>query len=147
MGIGIPVLISAVLAWSLAGVIKIILHRIVEKKWLWRLFFSTGGLPSSHSAFVTATALSAGLFGGFDSISFALAVVLAFVVMADAMGVRREAGRHAERINMIIDEIFKRHPISPSQLREVLGHSPFEVITGGLTGIAGALIVFLMWRF
>jgi acid phosphatase family membrane protein YuiD len=146
MGMGVPVLVSAAFAWFLAGALKVILHRILEKKWTLRLIFAMGGLPSSHSAFVIAAALAAGLFGGFDSIEFALALVLATVVMVDAVGVRREAGRHAQRINMIIDEIFKRHPISPDQLREVLGHSPFEVASGGLTGIVCALLVRLWWR-
>lgn len=146
MGIGIPVLISAGIAWLVAGILKVILYRIMEKKWAWGLVFSTGGLPSSHSAFVTATALAAGLFGGFDSIGFAVALVLAIVVMADAMGVRREAGRHAQRINMIIEEIFKGHPISPDQLREVVGHSPFEVVSGSLLGIVVAVIFRVLWK-
>ena len=146
MGTGIPVLICAGIAWFVAGILKVILYRIMEKKWAWGLVFSTGGLPSSHSAFVTATALAAGLFGGFDSIGFAVALVLAIVVMADAMGVRRETGRHAQRINMIIEEIFKGHPISPDQLREVVGHSPFEVVSGSLLGIVVAVLIRLLWK-
>ncbi len=146
MGTGIPVLISAGIAWFVAGILKVIIYRIMEKKWAWGLVFSTGGLPSSHSAFVTATALAAGLFGGFDSIGFAVALVLAIVVMADAMGVRREAGRHAQRINMIIEEIFKGHPISPDQLREVVGHSPFEVVSGSLLGIVVGVVIRFLWK-
>ena len=84
--------------------------------------------------------LSVGLFAGFDTPAIAIAVAVAMVVVYDAAGVRREAGKHAERINILIEELFSGQPISEKQLKEVIGHTPTEVIAGVLLGIATALV-------
>ena len=84
--------------------------------------------------------LSVGLFAGFDTPAFAIAVAVAMVVVYDAAGARREAGKHAERINILIEELFSGQPISEKQLKEVIGHTPTEVIAGVLLGIATALV-------
>jgi acid phosphatase family membrane protein YuiD len=89
--------------------------------------------------------LSIGLFTGFNTPVFALAVALTMIVVYDAAGVRREAGRHAERINILIEELFSGQPISEKQLKEVIGHTPLEVIGGVLLGMVVALLSF--WVF
>lgn len=138
-------LVAGLAGWALAGILKYPIYRITHKKWDWGLFFSTGGMPSSHSALVSATALAVGLFSGFDTAAFAVAFTLAAVVIYDAAGVRRQAGMHAERINMIIDELFKGKSITEDDLKEVLGHTPFEVIAGVVCGWTCALVTWFLW--
>ena len=89
--------------------------------------------------------MAVGLFHGFDTPVFALAVAITMVVVYDAAGVRREAGRHAERINILIEELFSGQPISEKQLKEVIGHTPVEVVAGVLLGFATALVSFLIF--
>jgi acid phosphatase family membrane protein YuiD len=142
---GYGMLVAGLIGWTIAGLLKYPIHRITHKEWDWGLFFSTGGMPSSHSALVSATALAVGLFSGFDTPAFAVAFALAAVVIYDAAGVRRQAGIHAERINMIIDELFKGRAITEDDLKEVLGHTPFEVIAGVGCGWVCALVTWLLW--
>jgi acid phosphatase family membrane protein YuiD len=94
------VLIAAVAAWVVGQFLKFPLEYILNKRWNWGILFSSGGLPSSHSALVTAVALSIGFHEGFDTSIFALAVAIGMIVIYDAAGVRRQAGIHAERINV-----------------------------------------------
>jgi uncharacterized protein len=102
-------------------------------------------MPSSHSALVTSVMLSIGLFYGFDSPIFALSVAVAMIVIYDAAGVRREAGRHAEKINILINEFFSGQPISEKQLKEVIGHTPAQVLAGTILGLSVAFIFCLFW--
>ena len=134
------ILWTTLAAWAIAQLLKPPLEFLDTKRWSWGLWFSSGGMPSSHSALVCSGMLSVGLFQGFDTSVFALAVVLAMVVVYDAAGVRREAGKHAERINILIEELFSGQPISEKQLKEVIGHTPIEVIAGVLLGLATALV-------
>ncbi len=97
-------------------------------------------MPSSHSALVTALTTGVGLRDGFDSSLFALAVVFALVVMYDAAGVRRAAGKQARVLNAIIEDLNRRQ-LHPERLRELLGHTPFEVLVGALLGI-----IIAVWR-
>jgi uncharacterized protein len=127
-------------AWAIAQLMKPALEFLETRRWSWGLWFSSGGMPSSHSALVCSAMVSVGLFHGFDSPVFALAVAVAMVVVYDAAGVRREAGKHAERINIVFEELFSGQPISEKQLKEVIGHTPTEVIAGVLLGIATALV-------
>ena len=92
-----------------------------------------------------STTLGIGLFAGFDSPAFALGLAISTVVIYDAAGVRRQAGFHAERINMIIKELFEGKPLDEKDLKEMLGHTPLEVVGGVLTGIMCALLVWLIW--
>jgi uncharacterized protein len=131
---------TALTAWAIAQILKPILEYFQTRRWHWGLWFSSGGMPSSHSALVCSAMLSIGLFHGFDAPVFALAVVVAMIVVYDATGVRREAGRHAEKINILIEELFSGQPISDKQLKEVIGHTPIEVMGGVLLGFATALI-------
>jgi uncharacterized protein len=106
------------------------------------VLFSTGGMPSSHSALVTSLATATGIQFGFESAYFAIACVLALIVMYDARGVRQESGQHARVLNHIVRELMSGHTISERELKELLGHTTMEVFVGALVGIIyTALIV------
>ena len=139
------VLIAGLIAWALAQVIKIPLDYLRTRRWNWSLLLTTGGMPSSHSALMTATTLAIGLYHGLDSPVFALGVVITMIVTYDAAGVRQQAGIHAQRINVIMAELLKGHPINERDLREVLGHTPLEVVGGILLGLAVAPGQWLLW--
>ncbi len=139
-------LIAGLIAWAIAQLIKIPLDYLRTRRWNWALLLTTGGMPSSHSALVTATALAIGLYYGFDSPIFALGVVFTMVVTYDAAGVRQQAGIHAQRINIIFEELLRGHPISEDDLREVLGHTPLEVTGGILLGLVVATSQWLVWK-
>ena len=139
-------LIAGLVAWLLAQVIKLPLDYFRTRKWNWALLITTGGMPSSHSALVTATVFAIGLYHGFDDPLFALGVAITMIVTYDAAGVRRQAGIHAQRINVLFDELLHGHPISEKDLREVLGHTPLEVVGGILLGLIIATAQWLTWR-
>ena len=139
-------LIAGLVAWSLAQVIKIPLDYFRTRRWNWALLLTTGGMPSSHSALMTGTVLAIGLYNGFDSPLFALGVVITMIVTYDAAGVRRQAGIHAQRINVLFGELLSGHPVSEKDLREVLGHTPLEVIGGILLGLIVATMQWLIWK-
>jgi acid phosphatase family membrane protein YuiD len=103
-------------------------------------------MPSSHSALMTATVLAIGLYHGFDDPLFALGVVITMIVTYDAAGVRRQAGIHAQRINVLVEELLKGHMFNENDLREVLGHTPLEVIGGILLGLIVATAQWLAWK-
>ncbi len=137
---------TAIIGWFLAQLLKIPTGYIMHKGWHWEYFFNPGGMPSSHSALVTSAAIAAGLFHGFDSAIFALAVAVAMVVVYDAAGVRRQAGIHAQKINILVQELLKGHSLNQEQLREVIGHTPIETIAGVILGLVTALGVWLVWK-
>jgi len=141
-----PMFWTGMAGWALAQVLKIPIDYFQNRRWNWALFFAAGGMPSSHSALVTSTALAAGLYHGFDSAIFALAVAVAMVVVYDATGVRRQAGMQAQKINILVNELLKGHPISQQQLREVIGHTPLEAIGGVLLGLITALGLWFILR-
>ncbi len=132
------VLVAGLLAWGLAQIIKIPLDYFRTHRWNWALLLTTGGMPSSHSALMTATTHAIGLYYGFSNPLFALAVAITMIVVYDAANVRRQAGIHAQRINVIFDELLRGHPINEKDLREVLGHTPLEVAGGILFGLVVA---------
>mgnify|MGYP000731127694 CR=1 FL=1 len=99
------------------------------------VLFSTGGMPSSHSALVTSLATAVGIQYGFESAFFAISCVLALIVMYDARGVRQESGQHARVLNEIVRELMSGHTISERELKELLGHTTIEVFVGALVGI------------
>jgi acid phosphatase family membrane protein YuiD len=139
------VLIMGVLAWSLAQAIKVPLEYVQTKKWNWALLLRAGGMPSSHSALVAATAHGIGLVAGWNTPLFALAVVIAMIVIYDATGIRRQAGIHASIINAMIRDLATGHPLREEQLREVLGHTPLEALGGMVFGLLVAQAVWLFW--
>src|SRR5512132_3120461 len=139
-------LIAGVAAWALAQIIKIPLDFVRSRRWNWALLFTTGGMPSSHSALMTATTLAIALYYGWDHPAFALGVAITMIVTYDAAGVRQQAGIHAQRINVLFGELMRRHPINERDLREVLGHTPLEVIGGILLGLVVATGQWLIWH-
>ncbi|MEW6094719.1 MAG: divergent PAP2 family protein [Chloroflexota bacterium] len=141
-----PMLWTALAGWFLAQALKIPIDYFQNRRWDWASFFAAGGMPSSHSALVTSAALAAGLYHGFDSPIFALAVAIAMVVVYDATGVRRQAGMQAQKINVLVAELLKGHPISQQELREVIGHTPLEAIGGVLLGLVVAQGMWFIWR-
>ena len=137
------VLITMLTAWLLAQVIKIPLDFLYTRRWNWALLLSVGGMPSSHSALLTSATVAIGLYHGFDNPMFALGVAITMVVTYDAAGVRRQAGVHAQRINMLFNEFLRGHMFDQKDLREVLGHTPLEVTV--LFGIVVATVMWLIW--
>jgi len=134
-------LMAAAVAWTLAQIIKLPLEYVLHHEWNWHLLISAGGMPSSHSAMVTGVTTAIGLTQGFNSPIFAMAAVLAMVVIYDATGVRRHAGDHARVLNLMIDELLTGHPLAEKELKEVLGHTPREVLAGIALGIIVAILV------
>lgn len=128
-------------AWAVAQTIKVGLGVIRKKKFDFRWFVGTGGMPSSHAAGASCLATAIGFQYGFDSVYFALAASFALVVMFDAQGVRRATGKQAYILNKIMDDIYWQGKTKESRLRELIGHTPIEVITGCLIGIAIAYLM------
>lgn len=135
------ILITAIVGWFAAQIIKIIVDIFRYRKLDWRLLFATGGMPSSHSALVVSMTTATGLSQGFDSAVFAVATVFAFVVMYDAQGIRRQAGIHAYILNIIIKTIENPKINAEKALKELLGHTPFQVLGGAILGIIVALLM------
>jgi acid phosphatase family membrane protein YuiD len=140
------VLWTSMIAWFLAQALKVPLDFFQTRHWNWALFFAAGGMPSSHSALVTSAAMALGLHDGFDKGIFGFAVAVAMVIVYDAAGVRRQAGMHAQKINILVNELLKGHPISQQELREVLGHTPLEALGGVLLGVVMAIGLWLLWH-
>lgn len=139
-------LIAGITAWGLAQIIKIPLDYLRTRRWNWALLFTTGGMPSSHSSLMTATTFAIGLYYGLDNPLFALGVVLTMIVTYDAAGVRQQAGIHAQRINVLFNELLHGHMVDEKELREVIGHTPLEVIGGILLGLVIATAQWMIWR-
>jgi acid phosphatase family membrane protein YuiD len=135
------ILIAAVLAWFIGQFLKFPFDYLLNKRWNWGIMFSAGGMPSSHSSLVTAVTLTIGFQEGFGSAIFALSAALAMIVIYDAAGVRRQAGIHAERINQIMKNFFESGQLQEEELKEMLGHTPFEVISGVVLGLLISLII------
>lgn len=139
-------LIAGLTAWLLAQIIKLPLDYFRTRKWNWSLMLTTGGMPSSHSSLMTATVFAIGLYHGFADPVFALGVAITMVVVYDAAGVRQQAGIHAQRINVLFDELLHGHPVNQRDLREVLGHTPLEVAGGILLGLVVGAAQWLIWK-
>lgn len=124
-----------------AQVFKCLIYLMIRKPVNFRTLVHTGGMPSSHSALVSALATSVGLIAGFKSPIFSVALGFAVVVMYDAAGLRQAAGRMAGILNQLTDDIYQhRQDYVPVRLRELLGHTPFEVIVGAFLGAMVAYI-------
>lgn len=132
-------LIVAAVAWLLAQVSKLLTNLMRDRRLNLRYLVSSGGMPSSHTAVVSALAARVGAEQGTGSAIFALALVFAAVVMYDAAGVRRAVSAQARILNRILEEAIEYQRFNEKRLRELLGHTPFEVFVGALLGIATAL--------
>lgn len=136
------VLIIAAIAWLVAGILKMIIELIVNKKLTVSRIVGAGGMPSSHTSTVIALAIATGYYAGVDSVSFALAVIFAIVVIHDAVGVRLETGKQAKVLNtmMFESEAFKDLDFE-KQLKEYVGHTPTQALIGAIVGVIVALIM------
>ncbi len=135
------VFIITLAAWIIAQAIKVAIGVIRQRKFDFRWLIGTGGMPSSHAAGATCLAASLGLEYGFDSAYFALAASFAIVVMFDAQGVRRSTGKQAHILNKVMEDIYWQGRITEGRLRELVGHTPIEVLVGALLGIAVAFFL------
>lgn len=134
------VLLVALVACVTAQILKAIIELVRHRKLNLKVMVETGGMPSAHSALVTALACGVGQTLGWASPFFAATCVFAIIVMYDAAGVRQAAGKQARVLNQIIDELFQEKPeFNEDRLKELLGHTPFQVIAGSILG------VFISW--
>lgn len=133
--IGNKALIIAMVAWLVAQVLKVILTLMREKRLDFTRFVGSGGMPSSHSSFSMALTTSIGKMHGWDSSIFAISLSFSLIVMYDAAGVRRAAGQQARILNKIIYDFQKNKKVKEERLKELLGHTPKQVIMGALLGI------------
>jgi acid phosphatase family membrane protein YuiD len=129
-------LLPALLAWAIAQVLKVIVSSIRRRRLDLRVLAEMGGMPSSHSALVMALTTAVGRGQGVESAAFAIALVFSFVVMYDAQGVRRAVGRQAAVLNRLVEDMVSMRGIQEARLRELLGHTPVEVLVGAALGIA-----------
>lgn len=138
---GLEVLFNGILAAIIAQVLKLIGYLIKYRQFNFKILTTTGGMPSSHSAGVIGMAVTAGIIDGFDSVTFAIAMGYSLVVMYDAAGVRRAAGKIATVLNRIKEDIYAHKPeLIGDKLKELLGHTPFEVFVGAILGVAVAYV-------
>lgn len=135
------ILKTAFLAWLTAQVLKVMINVLSYGKLDLTRLVGSGGMPSSHTALVIALAVSVGKNMGWDSVHFAIAAVVAGVVMYDAAGVRRATGQQAEVINKIISDIYHGEKIKPERLKELIGHTPIEILAGAIIGIVYGVVL------
>lgn len=136
---GYEALFTGISAVALAQITKFFVHLVWKRKVDLRLFTTTGGMPSSHAAGVMGLSTTVGLICGWNSIEFAMAFGYALVVMYDAAGVRRAAGKQAACLNRIIMDIYKQElKEAGGKLKELLGHTPMQVLVGAIFGVAYA---------
>lgn len=139
-----PIIIAGIVAWASAQILKTIIHAIVTKSVDPRRLLGDGGMPSAHSATVTAISVATGFIAGFDSPVFAVAIMLAAIVMHDAMGVRLETGKQAKVLNDMIKLVYDEGMTPEERLKEFVGHTPIQVLAGFLLGIVVDLVLFIL---
>lgn len=137
------VFVTTLSAWFIAQTIKVVLGVTRERRFNFKWFVGTGGMPSSHAAAVSAMASAIAVHYGIESPIFALSFLFAIVVITDAQGVRRASGKQAEILNKLLDDIYWKKKIQEDRLKELLGHTPVQVIAGVITGILVAVIFYL----
>lgn len=139
---GFEVLANGLIAAVIAQILKFLGFLITHKKINFKTFITTGGMPSSHSAGVIGIATTVGLIRGFNSVEFAITLGYSMVVMYDAAGVRRSAGKIAASLNRVMEEFYLHRPSAAGEkLKELLGHTPFEVFVGAILGAAVAFFI------
>jgi uncharacterized protein len=137
------ILLVSLTAWAIAQILKVVVVFVQERRIAWNFFVTSGGMPSSHTATVCALATSVAMTAGMGSIYFSISVVLAIIVMYDAAGVRQSVGQQSALLNRIVREISFKASRSELQkdLREFVGHTPFQVFIGAALGI------FIAWTW
>lgn len=129
------VFIASFWGWFVAQFLKVVITLIIEKKLNLYRMVGSGGMPSSHSSMVMALSTGVGLLEGFDSVAYAIALCFALIVMYDASGVRRAVGKQAIILNTMLDDLYQHRPIPHDRLKELVGHTPYEVLAGAALGI------------
>jgi acid phosphatase family membrane protein YuiD len=137
--------LTAFVGLASAQVLKVFFDYWRTNSWRTAMLTSTGGMPSSHSSFVVSLMISIGIYEGFGTVAFAISAALALVVMHDAAGIRRAAGKQAEAINFLFSKLEKQGIKLDHKLKELLGHRPLEVFAGAILGIIVALAAY--WLF
>ena len=139
---GYEALFCGLSAAFIAQFIKVLTYLCTHKKINFKIFTTTGGMPSSHTAGVIALSTSVALIQGLDSMLFAISLGFSLVIMQDAAGLRRAAGKTAATLNRLVDEFVKDREVRPYEvLKELLGHTPLEVFCGMILGIIVPLII------
>jgi len=136
------ILWTSVASWIIAQSIKVVLGFFREKRFNFKWFVGTGGMPSSHAAGVSALATSVGVTYGFDSAIFAVTLIFTLIVLFDAQGVRQSAGKQAEILNKMLDDIYWKKKLDNEELKELIGHTSLEVIAGAFLGIMVSLLLY-----
>ncbi len=136
-----PFLLTSLSSWFIAQLLKVIINAILYKKIVWERLVGDGGMPSGHSATVSSLAVFTGLACGFGSVSFAIAAILAVIVCHDATGVRHETGKQAMMLNEII-QILEAEDLPAVKLKELVGHTPLQVLAGITIGIINACMMY-----
>jgi len=136
------IVLSVLLAYALASLIKVFFHYLGTDKWDWMVFFRTGGMPSSHTASVTAMATSIYLLEGPSNL-FMVCLIVASIVISDAIGLRRSVGKQAQVLNKMSQEIRHFRTFRPKRVQELLGHTPKQALAGLVLGILVANLVFI----
>ena len=134
-------LLAPIVAWTIAQASKVILYSVRERRLNLRVLAVTGGMPSSHSAIVMGLTTAIGKYAGPTSPQFAIALIFSFVVMYDAAGLRRAAGRQAAILNRLVEDLVHMRGVQEAKLRELLGHTPVEVLVGAVLGVVVGLIL------
>ena len=129
------------MAWTICQAAKVTLTSVRERRLNLRVLAETGGMPSSHSAIVMGLTASIGKYAGVTSPQFAIALIFSFVVMYDAAGLRRAAGRQAAILNRLVEDLVHMRGVQEPMLRELLGHTPVEVLVGAVIGVAVGLLL------
>lgn len=139
-----PFLITSTLAWLVAQVLKVVINAFIHRKLDWERLFGDGGMPSGHSATVSSLATITGLLCGLRSYEFGISAILAIIVCHDAMGVRREAGKHAVILNEMAKafEELANQDLPDVALKEFVGHTPIQVCAGIIIGILSACTMY-----
>ncbi len=132
-------LTTPVLSWFIAQCLKFVHHYLKTRKFDFRKFIGSGGMPSSHTAFTVSLATIMGIHNGFSSDIFALSAIFSLVVMADAAGLRRAAGKQAEVLNKLVNS--SEHVQLDKELKVLLGHTPVEVLAGAALGIITGILL------
>lgn len=134
------ILAASILSWVLAQVAKFVFALILDGRLDLTILTKSGGMPSGHAALVSSVSWGIGEAYGFSSGHFALASVMSIIVMYDAAGVRQAVGVQAQILNDLLCDLYRGNPVKPVRIREILGHTPVEVIAGGFLGITVAML-------
>lgn len=133
---------TGVAGWFVAQMIKVSIGVYKEKRFNFRWFLGTGGMPSSHTSAMSALTTAVGLGYGFDSVLFAMSLAFTMIVMFDAQTVRFTTGKQAKILNQMLDDIYWKKKFDEVKLKEFLGHTPVEVFAGAFLGIVVGLLLY-----